>query len=579
MSKNVAAQVVDILANAGIKHIYAITGDSLNEVNNAVRENGKIQWIHVRHEESGAFAASAEAQLTGKLACCAGSSGPGHVHLINGLYDAHRANAPVIAIASTCPSNQFGMKYFQGTNTIKLFDDCSYFNQVASTPQQFARMMQLGIQTAISYKGVSVVGLPGDLTSENEESIYSSNINYVTSPQIIPSYEELKKLATLINDAKKVTLYCGIGCAEAHDEVVALAKFLKAPVAYTFRGKMKVEYDNPNEVGMTGLLGTPSGYKSMHKADLLLMLGTDFPYDQFIPDNIKIAQIDLRADRLGRRAKLTQGLCGDVKLTLAALMPMLEDNKSDAFLKEQLEEHKKVIKDLSVYIDDKGEKDKLHPEFVMTVVDKLASDSAVFTIETGMCDVWSARYLRATGKRDMIASYNHGSLGCAVPMSVGAALACPDRQIIAVCGDGGLSMTLGDLATIVQYKLPVKLIVFNNHSLGMVKLEMEVAGLPDWQTDMYNPDFEAVAKAMGMNAWTAHTADEVSEMISKAFEAEGAALVNVITDPNCLSMPSKVTRAEIKGFMESMAKMMMMGRKEEVEDTIRQNFKDLKEFL
>ena len=353
MAKKIAEQLINTLAESGVERIYAVTGDSLNEVNEAVRKNNKIKWIHVRHEETGAYAAAAEAQLTGRPGCCAGSSGPGHVHLINGLYDAQRSGAPVIAIASTIPSGEFGTEYFQETNTIKLFNDCSYYNEVATTPKQFPRMLQSAIQIAITRKGVAVVGLPGDLAKASAVSVDSSVRNYFTQPEVCPSEEDLILLADLLNSHERITLFCGIGCRGAHEEVIALSEKLNAPVAYTFKGKMEVQYENPYEVGMTGLLGMPSGYYSMHEAEVLLMLGTDFPYSAFLPDDIKIAQIDIKPERLGRRAKVDIGLCGDVKMTIQALLRMLTPKTDDTFLLKQLKRYEEVKKDLAAYTKDK----------------------------------------------------------------------------------------------------------------------------------------------------------------------------------------------------------------------------------
>lgn len=577
MARKIADQLVETLVKAGVKRIYAVTGDSLNEVNEAVRQNEQMQWIHVRHEETGAYAAGAEAQLNGKPGCCAGSSGPGHVHLINGLYDAHRSGAPVVAIASTIPTREFGTEYFQETNTVKLFDDCSYYNEVATTPKQFPRMLQSAIQTAISRKGVSVVGLPGDLAEEDAVAVDSSTVNFPVEPLVCPAAEDLQRLADMINKSENVTLFCGIGCRGAHDEVVKMSDKLNAPVAYTFKGKMEIQYDNPNEVGMTGLLGMPSGYYSMHEADLLVMLGTDFPYSPFIPDDIQIAQIDIKPERLGRRAKVDIGLCGDVKATLQALLPMLEQKTDDSFLLKQLRRYDKVKDDLAAYTKDKGKMDKIHPEYVMSEVDKLANNDTLFTVDTGMTCVWGARYLQATGKRFMLGSFNHGSMANALPQAIGAALACPDRQVIALCGDGGLSMTLGDLETVVQYKLPIKIIVFNNRSLGMVKLEMEVTGLPDWQTDMLNPDFAHIASAMGMTGFNVSDPEEVSRTLCNAFELDGPVLVNIMTDPNALAMPPKIELNQMMGFAQAMYKLLISGRTKEVIDTINSNYKHIRE--
>jgi len=578
MAKSVADQLVEMLVTAGIQRIYAVTGDSLNEVNDAVRRNGKIQWVHVRHEEAGAFAAGAEAQLNG-LACCAGSSGPGHVHLINGLYDAHRAEAPVIAIASTCATTEFGSEYFQETNTIKLFDDCSHYNQIATTPGQLPRMLQMGIQYAIHRKGVSVIGLPGDITRMDAEEILTSIEFYRQSANVVPSDQDLQSLADLIDQHTKITLFCGIGSEDAHDEVVALAELLHAPVGYSFRGKMSIQYDNPNEVGMTGLLGLPSAFHAMHESELLILLGTDFPYAQFMPKGIKIAQIDIKPERLGRRAKVDLGLHGGVKETLKALLPLLKKKTDDSFLKAQLDFYGEVKKRMQTYVDDAGEREIVHPEFVASVIDGLAADDAIFTVDTGMSCVWGARYINATGKRKMLGSFNHGSMANAMPQAIGAALACPGRQVIAFCGDGGLSMLLGDLATIKQYDLPVKVIVFNNRALGMVKLEMEVAGLPDWQTDMYNPDFAMVAEANGIRGMTVKEPGELKQALTLALAEKGPVLVNVFTDPNALAMPPKIEFEQVKGMALSMSKLVLNGRMDEVLDTFKANYKHLKEVL
>lgn len=578
MAKTVADQLVEMLINAGIKRIYAVTGDSLNEVNDAVRRSGKIQWVHVRHEEAGAYAAAAEAELTG-IACCAGSSGPGHVHLINGLYDAHRSGAPVIAIASTIATTEFGTEYFQETNTLKLFADCSHYNQIATTPKQLPRMLQGAIQAALHKKGVAVLGLPGDITGMDAEEITTATQNFNPVPVIKPSDADLSNLASVLGQHKKITIFCGIGAADAHDEVVALSQKLHATVAYSFRAKMDIQHHNPNEVGMTGLLGLPSAYQSMLHSDLILLLGTDFPYANFIPSDCTIVQVDTKPERIGRRANVDIGLCGSVKDTLQALLPLVNQSTDDKFLKEQLEFYGEVKKKMHTYVEDTGETDKIHPEYVSHCIDKMADDDAIFTVDTGMSCVWGARYINATGKRKMLGSFNHGSMANAMPQAIGASLAFPGRQVVALCGDGGLSMLLGDLATITQYKLPVKIIVFNNRSLGMVKLEMEVAGLPDWQTDMHNPDFMLVAQAMGMKGLTVNEPTGVKAAIQAAFAHDGPALINVMTDPNALAMPPKIEFKQVKGMALSMSKLVLSGQMDEVLDTIKANYKHIKDIL
>ncbi|WEK21447.1 MAG: thiamine pyrophosphate-dependent enzyme [Candidatus Pedobacter colombiensis] len=578
MSKNVAEQLVEMLVDLGVKRVYAVTGDSLNFFNDAVRRNGKIKWIHVRHEEVGAYAAAAEAELDG-IACCAGSCGPGHIHLINGLYDAHRSHVPVIAIASTINTNEFGMDYFQETNTIKLFDDCSCYNQIATTAAQAPRMFQTAIQHAIHKKGVAVFGLPGDVAQMPAVESETAMQVFKCKPVIKPSDEELRILADCLNKNKKITIYCGIGAVDAHDEVVELARTLKAPVGFSFRGKMGIQYNNPYEVGMTGLLGQPSAYHSMHESDVVLLLGTDFPYQNFMPEKNLIIQIDENPERLGRRAKLHMGLCGDIKDSIAALLPLLNEKKVDSFLKSQLDFYEKVKEQQQTYVDDHGTEGKIQPEFVADTLNRLCAEDAIFTVDTGMCCVWGARFIHATGKRKMLGSFNHGSMANAMPMAIGAALARPEKQVIALCGDGGLSMLLGDLATIKQYNLPIKIVVFNNRSLGMVKLEMEVDGLPDNETDMVNPDFALLAQAMGFKGITVTKPEDLAAAIADAISESGPVLLNVFTNPNALAMPPKVEWKQIKGMTTSMTKLMLGGNMDEVFDTIKSNYKHLGEVL
>jgi pyruvate dehydrogenase (quinone) len=388
----------------------------------------------VRHEETAAFAAGAEAQLNG-LACCAGSSGPGHVHLINGLYDAHRSNASVLAIASTIPTKEFGTSYFQETNTIKLFDDCSCYNQLAVTPVQLPRMLQSAIQHAVHKKGVAVLGLPGDITNLPSVEPETTTLLFRTQPVVRPAEEELVKLAELINSFKKITIFCGIGATQAHSEILQLAEKLNSPVAYSYKAKMAIQYDNPFEVGLTGLLGLPSAYHSMHECELLLLLGTDFPYTPFMPMENKIVQVDINPENLGRRAKLEIGLCGDVKDTLQALLPMLDVNKDSSFLEQQLELYSEVKTHLLNYVEDHGKPKAIHPEFVTSVINKIAAKNAIFTVDTGMCCVWAARYIDGTSERKLLGSFNHGTMANAMPQAIGAALACPNQQVIALCGD------------------------------------------------------------------------------------------------------------------------------------------------
>jgi pyruvate dehydrogenase (quinone) len=578
MAQIIAAQLVDMLADAGVKRIYAVTGDSLNHFNDAVRKDGRIQWVHVRHEEAGAYAAAADAELNG-IGCCAGSCGPGHVHLINGLYDAHRNGVPVIAIASVIDTVNMGTDYFQGTNTIKLFDDCSCYNELATTPEQAPRMLQTAIQHAVHHRGVAVFGLPGDLSAK--DAVESAGASKIFRPQfqLMPSPAELQELAGLLNAEDKITIFCGIGAGKAAEEVAALSAALNAPVGYTFRAKMEIQAANPNEVGMTGLLGLPAAYHAMHEAGLVLLLGTDFPYTPFMPTDNKLVQVDERAEKLGRRCKLDYGYIGRIEDTLPQLLPLLKQKQDRSFLDKQLKRYESVKEDMTHFAQVEGERDLIQPEAVAATIDRLADSDAIFTLDTGMCCVWGARYIRGTGRRRFLGSFNHGSMANAMPMSIGAAFSFPQRQVIAFCGDGGISMLLGDLATIRQYKLPVKIIVFNNRSLGMVKLEMEVAGLVDNQTDMFNPDFAMVAAAMGFDGITVHEHAELEPALQRAFSTNGPVLVNIMTNPDALAMPPKLEWAQLKGFTQSMTRLMLSGRMDEVVATVKANYKHLGEML
>jgi pyruvate dehydrogenase (quinone) len=573
MAHRVADELICKLAEAGVERIYGVVGDSLNPVTDALRLNGNVRWIHVRNEEAGAFAASAEAQLTGKLAACAGSCGPGNLHLINGLFDAHRSNAPVIAIASHIPTSEIGTGYFQETHPESLFKECSHYCELVSNPKQFERVLHIATQNAIGKGGVSVVVLPGDVAAM--ELPADSGARSVTRqrPSIRPCEDEMAQLADLINSSNRVALFCGIGCAEAHNEVIALATKLKSPVGHSYRGKPFVEYDNPFDVGMSGLLGFGAAYAAMHSCDLLLLVGTDFPYDKFLPSMPKIAQIDIRVENLGRRSKLDLGLWGDVGETIRALLPMIEEKSDSSFLDAMLAKHEEALRRLNVYVDHVGQQTPMHPEPIAAALSELAADDAIFTADTGMCNVWSSRYIRAKKGRRLIGSFTHGSMANALPQAIGAQLCYPDRQVIAMAGDGGLAMLMGDLLTLVQYDLPVKIVVFNNSVLGMVKLEMEVAGLPDYQTDLKNPNFAELAKAIGMMGVRIENPADVSSGLKQALAHSGPALIDLVTDPNALSMPPHIEPEMVVGFGLTMGKLVLSGRIDEVLDTVTTNLR------
>ena len=573
MARTVAEHLVDTLAQADVQRIYGIVGDSLNPVTDALRRNGSIQWVDVRHEETGAFAAGAEAQLTGRLAVCAGSCGPGNLHLINGLYDAHRSAAPVLAIAAHIPSSEVGTGYFQETHPDHLFRECSHYCELVSNPRQAPRVLQSAIQHAVSKRGVSVVVLPGDIAALEAPSDATPRSPVSAVPLTRPADDDLARLADLLNSGKKVALFCGIGCAGAHDEVVALAEKLKAPVGYSFRGKEWVEYDNPNAVGMSGLLGWGAAYKAMHECDVLLLLGTDFPYESFMPKTPKIAQIDVRAERLGRRCKLDLGLCGDVGDTLRALLPLVQPQVDRSFLDGMLGLHVAARRKLRAYVDHVSTRRPIHPEHVAATLDELAEPDAVFTIDTGMCAVWGARYLRAARGRRFLGSFNHGSMANALPQAIGAQTAYPGRQVISLSGDGGLAMLLGELLTIAQCQLPVKIVLFNNHRLGMVQLEQEAAGLPHYGCELKNPNFAALAEAVGLRGLRVEDPMKVRPALETALGATSPVLVDIVTDPNVLSMPPKATIEQAKGFALAMTKMTFTGELDDVWDTVAANWR------
>ncbi len=575
MSQTVAEDLVDTLAQAGVQRIYGIIGDSLNPVTDALRRRDKIRWVHVRHEETAAFAAGAEAQLTGQLAVCAGSCGPGNLHLINGLYDAHRSMAPVLAIAAHIPSSEIGTGYFQETHPDQLFRECSHYCELVSNPRQMPRVLQTAMQHAVSKRGVSVIVLSGDVAAMEVPSDTFAHGLVTALPLVRPADADLARLADLLNKGRKVTLFCGSGCAGAHDEVVALADKLKAPVGYAFRGKEWIEYDNPCAVGMSGLLGWGAAYKAMHACDVLLLLGTDFPYDTFMPTNPQVAQIDIRAERLGRRSKLDLGLCGDVRDTIKALLPHVQPKSDRTFLDAMLEQQKVALRKLRAYVDNVGKRRPIHPEYVAATLDELADQDAVFTMDTGMCVVWGARYLRAGAGRRFLGSFNHGSMANALPQAIGAQVTYPARQVISLSGDGGLAMLMGDLLTVPQCQLPLKIVLFNNHRLGMVQMEMEAAGLPHFGCELKNPNFAALAQAIGLMGLRVEDPAEVRPALEKALAFSGPALVDVVTDPNVLAMPPKATVQQAKGFALAMTKMAFTGELEDVLDTVMANWRDV----
>ena len=575
MAHRVADELITHIAEAGVERIYGIVGDSLNPVTDAVRRQGKPKFIHVRNEEAGAFAAGAEAQLTGKLTACAGSCGPGNLHLINGLFDSHRSMAPVLAIASHIPTTEIGTGYFQETHPEILFKECSHYCELVSNPKQMGRVLHLAMQSAVGKAGVGVVVLPGDVSGMEMPSNGIPHSVVTPRTAVRPCETDIARLADVLNSARRVALFCGFGCADAHDEVIALADKLKAPVGVAYRGKPYVAYDNPFEVGMIGLMGYGAAYDAVHECDVLLLLGTSFPYDQFLPTKPTIAQVDIRADQLGRRSKLDLGLWGDVRETIQALLPMLDTKTDRAFLDKMLNKHRDAMEKLNVYVKHVGKRRPMHPEHVAAVLDEVASNDAIFTADTGMCNVWSSHYIHPTKNRRLIGSFNHGSMANALPQAIGAQCAFPGRQVISMSGDGGLAMLMGELLTVTQYDLPIKIVAFNNGVLGMVKLEMEAAGFPDWQTDNKNPNFAKMAEAIGIRGIRIEDPADVRSGLKQALEHPGPALIDVVTDPNALSMPSHITADQVKGFGVTMMKLVLSGHIDEVVETAEANIRQI----
>ena len=569
--KNVAGLLVDVLAEAGVRQVYGVSGDSLNGITDSIRTNKQIQWVHVRHEETAAFAAGAEAHLTGKLAVCAGSCGPGNLHLINGLYDCHRSRVPVLGIAAQIPSNEIGSGYFQETHPEHLFAQCSHYCELISHPEQMPRVLEIAMQTAISRRGVSVVSIPGDIALR-EAVEQGPRLHFPPpAPTVCPSDEEIATLAKLLNKSKKITIFAGAGCAGAHAELIELAGKLNAPIVHAMRGKEYIEYDNSFDVGMTGLLGFSSGYHAMMNCDLLLMIGTDFPYQQFFPEDATIVQIDVRGEQLGRRTKVDYGFVGDTKTTLRALRPKLNQNDNDKHLKASLAHYKNARKGLDELATEGSAKKPIHPQYVVRVLDELAANDAIFSCDVGTPTIWAARYLTMNGKRRLLGSFNHGSMANALPQAIGAQVSHPGRQVVSLSGDGGLAMLMGDLLSLQQLQTPVKIIVFKNNSLAFVELEMKAAGILDFGTDLRNPNFAKMAEGAGLLGLTAETPAQVRPMIAQALKYDGPALVEVLVDRQELSMPPTITAEQVKGFSLFALKAVLSGRGEEILDLAKIN--------
>jgi pyruvate dehydrogenase (quinone) len=571
MAAKVADVFMETLVAAGVKRVYGVVGDSLNALTDAIRKQKSIQWVHVRHEEVAAFAAGAEAHLTGELAVCAGSCGPGNLHLINGLFDCHRSRVPVLAIAAQIPSSEIGSGYFQETQPQHLFKDCSHYCELVSQPEQMPRVLGIAMRTAIAKRGVAVIVIPGDVALRDAAGpALPLGINHSVST-LRPAMDELQEAAGLLNRAQKVTILGGAGCEGAHAELIGTAALLQAPIVHALRGKEFIEYDNPYDVGMTGLLGFSSGYYAMMDCDLLLMLGTDFPYPNFFPTDAKVIQVDNRGEQIGRRTRVDLGLIGNVKDTLESLLPLLEQKPESAHLDRCVNHYKRARKGLDDLAVGEPGRTPLHPQYVAKILDEVAADDAIFTCDVGTPTIWASRYLRMNGKRRLLGSFIHGSMANALPQAIGAQKAHPERQVITLSGDGGIAMLLGDLLTLSQLKLPVKVVVFNNNSLGFVELEQKAAGFLDYGTELVNPDFAKLAAAANIWGSRVEKPEELEPALRRALEHDGPALVDVAVHRQELSMPPSITKEQALGFSLYLVRAVLNGRGDEVIDLARTN--------
>jgi pyruvate dehydrogenase (quinone) len=573
--KSVAEQFAETLAAAGVKRIYGIVGDSLNGVTDAIRRQGKIEWVHVRHEEVAAFAAGAEAHLTGELAVCAGSCGPGNLHLINGLFDCHRSRVPVLAIAAQIPSAEIGSGYFQETHPQTLFQECSHYCELISGANQLPRALEVAIREAIGKRGVAVVVLPGDVALQPAADAPRPKVGGLLppAPVVTPSSHELDRLAALLNEDLRVTILCGSGCQGAHDELLALGERLMAPMVHALRGKEHVAWDNPYDVGMTGLIGFSSGYYAMMDCDVLLMLGTDFPYRQFYPQaaGARIAQVDIRAEQIGRRTPVDLGVVGDVRATIAALLPLLDQKRDDTHLRQAQRHYAKTRKALDDLAGGTPGTRLIHPQQIAKAISDHAADDAVFTCDVGLPTVWAARYLAMNGRRRLLGSFWHGSMANAMAQAMGAQKAFPGRQVVSLSGDGGFTMLMGDFISLTQLGLPVKVVVFNNGALGFIELEQKSTGFLDFGTELDNPNFAVMAEAIGIRGVRLEDPAEVDDGIAAALAHDGPVLVDAVVNRTELAMPPSITLEMAKGFTLYMVKAVISGRGDEVVDLARSN--------
>ncbi len=570
MAERVADVLWSMLAGAGVKRCYGIIGDALNPVIDALRRNGQIEFIHVRNEEAGTFAAVAEASLTESPVAVCGTAGPGVMHLLSGLIDARREGAPVIAIAGDTATGVIDSGTAEEINPYATFQVASLYTGRIVDPAQTRAVVQTAICTALSERGPTVISLPGNVAaSKAPDGTYRAAL--YRQPLLRPSDSDLRALAELIDAAGSVTIFGGDGCREAHEEVVALAERVNAPVGYSFRGKQWLEWGNPNAVGMTGLSGWGGAYDAMHNCDLCLLLGTDFPFTDFLPSKPKKVQVDRRASIIGRRTELDLGLVGDMKDTLTALLPLIAQKSDRGHLSRAVETTEKWRKGMGHYVKRGPEFTPIRPEYLMSTVDELASDDAAITWDTGTPVIWVARYITAKRDRNIFGSYSWMSMATAMPNALGISLAYPGRQVIAICGDGGLSMLMGDLLTIAERELPVKLVVLNNGGLEFVHIEMEEAGIDPFGVEFKNPDFSKLAEAIGITGIRLEDPREVRDAVTRMVSTPGPALLDAVVDPHALSLPPHVTFGEAEGFSLSFAKQALHGNLDDVIETVKGN--------
>ncbi|GAA3050760.1 MULTISPECIES: ubiquinone-dependent pyruvate dehydrogenase [Actinomycetes] len=566
-----ARHIVDTLHASGVQRVYGIPGDSLNGFTDALRASGTIDWVQVRHEEAAAFAASAESQLTGELAVCAGSCGPGNLHLINGLYDAQRSRTPVLAIAAHIPSEEIGSGYFQETHPQELFRECSVYVEHVTHAEQMPRLLRIAMREALEKRGVAVLVIPGDVALQDIKA--EPQAIRAASSRTIPAEGDLAAAAEALNGCERVTILAGAGTSGAHEELLQIAERLQAPIVHALRGKEHVEYDNPYDVGMTGLLGFSSGYHAMEAAETLLVLGSDLPYQQFYPQDATVVQVDVRGEQIGRRTPVDVGLVGGVKETVQALLPRLDTHRGSKHLDSATKHYRRTRKDLDSLAT--PSKRTIHPQYLARLVDQAAADDAVFLPDVGSPVVWASRYLTMNGRRRLIGSFSHGSMANALSQGIGASAVDPDRQVVALAGDGGLTMLMGELLTLTQAQLPVKTVVFNNSSLNFVEVEMKAAGFVNYGTGLTNPNFADVAEAMGIRGIRVESSEQLPAAVEEFFAHDGPALLDVVTERQELSMPPAITAEQAKGFTLYAIRTVLSGRGDELVDLGRANWRQL----